>query len=508
MQDQVVYAIVLVVYLAAMIGIGFIFFKRNETQSDYLLGGRTLNPFVSAMSAQASDMSGWLMMGLPGAAFALSGSLSDAFWTAVGLGVGTYINWLILAKRLRKFTEVYDNSITIPSYLQNRFHDQSRVLRTVAALVIIVFFLIYTAAQFAAGAKLFNAMFGLDYSVALLLGTFIIVSYTFLGGYKAVCWTDLVQGLLMFAALVVVVIVAVTSIGGPAAVNQTLLAQNLSDHLLSAKDWIGLNTIGGLGILSALAWGFGYFGQPHIVARFMGIRHSRDIKPARRIAMVWVIISLTCAVLIGVVGKAYLSLKMDATAFASMDGEKVFIELVKMIFTGPGFSIIAGVLLAAILAAIMSTADSQLLVTSSAVSEDIFRAFTKKEVSDKTLMWVSRGAVIVITIIAALLAIDPDSSVFGLVAYAWAGFGAAFGPVILLSLYWKRMNLAGAVAGVLSGGITVIVWRNFIKPFFGVYELLPAFIIAVICIVVVSLATKPPKPEIEEEFDRALNADV
>jgi sodium/proline symporter len=510
MIETIVHGIVLGLYLILMLAVGIYYSRRNKTQEDYLLGGRSLNPMVTAMSAQASDMSGWLLMGLPGTAFLLlrNNGMSEAVWTAIGLAIGTYLNWLILARRLRKHTFVFNDSITIPSYLENRFQDKTKILRTSAALFIIIFFLIYTAAQFSAGAKLFESVFGLDYKFALLIGAVIIVSYTFLGGFLAVCWTDLVQGCLMFVAIIVVVFVALAKTGGMEATNAILAAPELAGRPIVLSDWFGFKTYGALGIASALAWGLGYFGQPHIITRFMGIRHSSEIKPARRIAMGWVLISLAFAVFIGVIGKAYLSIHMDASSFAAMDGERVFIELVKSIFTGPWLMIIAGILLTAILSAIMSTADSQLLVTSSAVSEDVYRSIFGKDASPKKLMWISRAAVIVVAIIAAIIAADPNSSVFDLVSYAWAGFGATIGPAILLSVFWKRMNASGAIAGVVSGGCTVLIWKNFVAPHFPLYELLPAFIVSVIFIVVVSLLTKKPDSTIEAKFDKAQNIDV
>jgi sodium/proline symporter len=510
-METVIHGIVLGLYLILMLCVGFYYSRRNKTQQDYLLGGRSLNPMVTAMSAQASDMSGWLLMGLPGTAFVLlvNNGIAEAVWTAIGLAIGTYINWLILARRLRKHTAVFNDSITIPSYLENRFQDKTKILRTVAALFIIIFFLIYTAAQFSAGAKLFQTVFGLDYKIALIVGAVIIVSYTFLGGFLAVCWTDLIQGCLMFVAIILLAFVALAKTGGIEATNAILAAPELAGRPLVLSDWFGFKAYGALGIASALAWGLGYFGQPHIITRFMGIRHSSEIKPARRIAMFWVLISLAFAVFIGVIGKAYLSIHMNPATFASMDGETVFIELVKNIFTGgPLLMIVAGILLTAILSAIMSTADSQLLVTSSAVSEDVYRSLFGKNASPKKLMWISRAAVIVVAIIAAFLAADPNSSVFDLVSYAWGGFGATIGPAVLLSVFWKRMNAAGAIAGVISGGVTVLVWKNFIAPIFPLYELLPAFIISIIFIVVVSLLTKAPDKAIEEQFDKAESIDI
>lgn len=504
MTDSLIHAIVLILYLLLMLGIGIHFYRKNKDQTDYFLGGRSLNVWVTSMSAQASDMSGWLLMGLPGTAFLLTknNSLAEAFWTALGLAVGTYLNWLFLAKRLRNYSECSNNSITIPTYIENRFRDKTHLIRIISAVFIIVFFLIYTAAQFSAGAKLFNTVFGLNYNVALIIGALVIISYTFLGGFLAVCWTDLVQGILILFALVILPILAIVKMGS--AVETFNLASALADVPggLGFAEWTGIGTVSILSIVSIAAWGLGYFGQPHILARFMGIKHSKDIKPARRIASVWVVITLAAAVLVGVVGKAYMSTIVGTDELAAMDGEKVFIYMVQNILQGSGAAILAGLLLTAILAAIMSTADSQLLVTSSAVSEDICRTIFKSKISQKQLVWVSRVSVIVIAVIALFIASNPDSSVFDLVSYAWAGFGAAFGPAILLSLYWKRMNWQGALAGILSGGATVILWKSFVRPHFDLYELLPAFIISGILIFVVTMLTKKPSSEIEEEYGR------
>lgn len=510
MSDTVIHSIVLVLYLLFMLGIGVYFYRKNKNQSDYYLGGRSLNVWVTSMSAQASDMSGWLLMGLPGTAFLLTkrNSLAEAFWTALGLAVGTYLNWLILAKRFRKYSECSNDSITIPTYLENRFRDKTRLIRMVSAIFIIVFFLIYTASQFSAGAKLFNAIFDLDYGIALIIGAVVIVSYTFLGGFLAVCWSDLIQGVLMFLALIILPLLAIASLGGTVETFNLVAALSEVPGSLGFSEWTGIGAVSLLSIVSTAAWGLGYFGQPHILSRFMGIRHSRDIKPARRIAIVWVVISLAAAVIIGVIGRAYMSTVLTQEQLGAFDGEQVFIYLVKSILTGPWAAIIAGLLLTAILAAIMSTADSQLLVTSSAISEDICRTLFKTKMSEKQYVWVSRLSVLVIAVIALFIARNPDSSVFGLVSYAWAGFGAAFGPAILLSLYWKRMNWQGALAGILSGGVAVILWKNLVRPYFDLYELLPAFIISVIFIIVVTKVTDKPTAEIEEEFDRYLKADV
>lgn len=509
MSEVVIHAIVLVLYLLVMMGVGLYFYKKSNSQVDYYLGGRNLNAWVTSISAQASDMSGWLLMGLPGTAFILTknNGMAEAVWTAIGLAIGTYLNWLLLAKRLRKYSEHSNNSITIPTFLENRFRDKSHVIKLVSAIFIVIFFLIYTAAQFSAGAKLFNTVFGLDYMTALILGAVVIVSYTFLGGFLAVCWTDLAQGILMFLALIILPIVAIIKIGSFEATID--LAEKLAQvpSAFGVDEWLGLGSFSLLTILSITAWGLGYFGQPHILSRFMGIKHSKDIKPARRIAIVWVVISLFAAVMIGIIGKVYMSTISTADELANMDGEKVFIYLVQNILTGPGLAIIGGLLLTAILAAIMSTADSQLLVTSSAISEDICKNIFKN-LSETKLIWISRFSVIGVALIALVLAMDPNSSVFDLVSYAWAGFGAAFGPAILLSLYWKRMNWQGTLAGIISGGVMVIVWRNLIKPHINLYEILPAFVISLVMIIIVSLVTEKPEAAIEKEFDEYMNMDI
>lgn len=510
MPDKLVHLIVLSVYLMIMLLMGVYFYRKNKNQADYFLGGRNLNVWVTSMSAQASDMSGWLMMGLPGAAFLLNegNSLAGAFWTAAGLAVGTYLNWLIIAKRLRKYSEFSNNSITIPTYFENRFRDKTHLIRIISAVFIIVFFLIYTAAQFSSGAKLFNAVFGLDYGTALLIGAAVIISYTFLGGFLAVCWTDLIQGCLMFFALIILPVIAISKMGGSVKTFNMVSALSNVPGGLGLKDLTGIGTLSVMGIISIAAWGLGYFGQPHILIRFMGIKSSKDIKPARRIAIVWAVITLFAAICIGVVGKAYMSTILTPDKLNSIDGEKIFIYLVQNILTGPGAAIIAGVLLTAILAAIMSTADSQLLVASSAVSEDICKILFKSKITEKQLVWVSRISVLVIAVIALFMAKDPNSSVFGLVSYAWAGFGAAFGPAMLLSLYWKRMNWQGALAGILSGGITAILWKNFVRPYFDMYEILPAFIVSLIFIVVVSKLTPKPSDEIENEYNKYMQTDI
>ncbi len=489
MSDNVIIMLIFFIYVTGMIGIGFFFVNKNNSIGDYILGGRSLNPWVAAMSAQASDMSGWLLTGLPGLAFLSAAGTKEAVWTAIGLGVGTYLNWLFVAKRLRAYSEVANDSLTIPEYFSNRFGDKKGWLKIICALFILFFFLIYTASMFVASAKLFANIFGFDYMTALLLGGVVIISYTVMGGFLAVSWTDFVQGVLMFAALIIV----------PAM----LVFGDFADPVL-AKEYIftGFTDLGtssdfsGIVIASAIAWGLGYFGQPHILARFMGIQKASYVRPARIIGMIWVVISLFGALAVGMAGKAYY---IDGLA----DSETVFMMLVLDMFN----PFIAGILLSAILAAIMSTADSQLLVTSSAFANDIYYQFNKNA-SQKNLLWVSRVTVLAVSALALVLASNPDNSVFGLVSYAWAGFGAAFGPAMLLSLFWRRMNLPGAYAGIISGGIGTIVFKMLKDSsngvgFFAVYEILPAFILSVVMIVVVSLATSAPSQKILSDFDLA-----
>lgn len=486
--------VVFAIYLAMMVGIGFFFFRKNNTVSDYILGGRSLNPWVAAMSAQASDMSGWLLTGLPGLAYASLAGTKEAVWTAIGLMIGTYLNWLFVAKRFRAYTEVANDSITMPTYFQNRFKTTSSLLRIICALFILFFFLIYTASMFVAGAKLFTSVLGVQYQTALLIGGAVIIIYTVLGGFLAVSWTDFIQGILMFAALIAVPLIIIFKDSSVDRAAGLELVKNGFTQLGTSSDFSIIV------IFSAIAWGLGYFGQPHILARFMGIRKPSDVRPARIISMVWVVISMAGALMVGMLGAAYFK---DAPL---ADGETVFMNIIQELCP----PILAGVLLAAILAAIMSTADSQLLVSSSAFANDIYTAFDKKA-SSKKLVWISRLSVVVISIIALIIANNPESKVFDLVSYAWAGFGAAFGPAVLFSLFWKRMNTAGVYAGIISGGLSTILFKTIgglglegiWGKIFSIYEILPAFIISSILIVVFSLATKAPSKEVTDEFELA-----
>ena len=502
MGDTVIIIVIFLIYLAIMVGIGVYFFLKNKNISDYVLGGRTLNPWVAAMSAQASDMSGWLLLGLPGTAYVLFAGTTEAIWTAVGLAVGTYLNWLIVAKRLRKYTKVAGDAITLPEFFQNRFRDKSGIIKGISSIFVLIFFLFYTASMFSAGAKLFRTVFDIPYTYALLIGVVIIVSYTFLGGFLAVCWTDTIQGVLMFIALVVTPIIAYNKLGGSDGIS--VLMAGIEGEF----QWLPMQN-GSLNVMlliSSIAWGFGYFGQPHILPRFMAIRSTKEIRPARVIATIWVVITLAAAILVGMFG----SMLFPGLA----DAESVFMVMVDKLFP----PIITGVLLTAILAAIMSTADSQLLVTSSAVSSDIYGGLINKKASQKTLLWTSRITVIVVSIIAAFLVSDPNpvegtimyqinSSVFKLVAFAWAGFGSAFGPLVLFSLFWKRTTKLAALLGIISGGVSAFIWWLNSGGLFDVYEIVPGFIISSIVIVVVSLLTKVPK-EIEEEFEHVRTAEI
>ncbi|WHH61761.1 sodium/proline symporter PutP [Petroclostridium sp. X23] len=477
-----------ILYLGLMLFVGWFFYKRTQNLSDYILGGRQLNKWVTSLSAQASDMSGWLLLGLPGLAY-LTG-MGEAFWVACGLALGTYLNWKFVAKRLRQYTQISGNSLTLPDYFENRFRDHSKILRIVSAVFILIFFLIYTAAQFAAGAKLFNTVFGVPYLMGLAIGALVIISYTFMGGFMAVCWTDFFQGMLMFFAILIVPIAAVFALGGTGVTLDKIAAVDPAFLNIMASTGGKMLTV--MTIVSSLAWGLGYFGMPHILVRFMAIRSSDEIKPARTIAMVWVLISLAAALFVGVVGRVYLTQTLEGAA-----SETVFMVMVNQLFP----TLIAGILLAAILAATMSTADSQLLVTSSAISQDFYKALFRKNAGDKELVLVGRLTVVGVSVLAFILAINPDSSVFKLVSYAWAGFGAAFGPTILLSLFWKRMTKSGALAGIVTGGITVLIWQQLKGGIFDLYEIVPGFILSVIAIVIVSLLDKQPSKEIQDEFE-------
>lgn len=454
------------IYMLVMIGIGVYFYFKTDNLSDYVLGGRKLGPGVTALSAGASDMSGWLLLGLPGMMYS-DGIVGS--WIAIGLIMGAYLNWHYVARPLRVFTHKLNDAITIPDYFANRFEDKGNTLRVVTAIVILLFYTLYTSSGLVGGAKLFEATFGLDYSTALLVGSFIIVSYTFLGGYNAVSWTDFIQGILMMLALVVTPLVVIYQIGGVGA----------GLRLIESVDPTKLDMFSGaslIGIVSLMAWGLGYFGQPHILVRFMSIRHEDELHRAKTIGMTWMILSVIGSLAVGFFGFAYVL----AEGIDLQDSEKIFITLSQLLFN----PWIAGFLLAAILAAIMSTIDSQLLVSSSVLTRDIYHALLRKDASDEELVWVGRATVIAIAVIAWYLSTDQNSSVLKLVAYAWAGFGAAFGPLVILSLYKRDITKYGAIAGMLTGSLTVIVWKQLEGGLFDLYELLPGFLAAWIAILV------------------------
>ncbi|MCB5160978.1 sodium/proline symporter PutP [Marinomonas algarum] len=475
-------------YLIGMLAIGLYAYKRTSSSEDYFLGGRSLGPWPTALSAGASDMSGWLLLGLPGYAFAAG---MEAIWIAGGLLAGTWLNWLICAKRLRTYSIEANNALTLPDFLSTRFQDKSKMIQTISALFILLFFLFYTSSGLVAGGKLFETVFGLDYTYAVIIGTICVVSYTLFGGFLAVAWTDLVQGLMMSAALVIVPLIAMD--GGWSELSSTLTAKN--PELLNAWTSVKGEPLSTIAIISLVAWGLGYFGQPHILARFKASRSNKDIGTARRIAVIWTFISMVGALLIGLVGINYVDVNL---AGELADSEKIFMILVNAVF----HPVVAGILLAAILAAIMSTADSQLLVSSSALAEDFYKQLFNKEATQQQIVNVGRFAVIAISIVALVLALNPESSVLGLVSYAWAGFGAAFGPAIMLSLFWRNMNRNGALAGIIVGGVTVVVWKQLTGGIFDIYEIVPGFVLSTLAILVFSILTGAPEKSVTDGFDK------
>ncbi|SFB89185.1 sodium/proline symporter [Butyrivibrio sp. YAB3001] len=494
MGTQIIIGIVIVLYLAMMILIGVIFSKGNDDAGDFYLGGRKLGPFVAAMSAEASDMSSWLLLGIPGLAY-LSG-MADATWTIIGLAIGTYLNWLFVAKRLRKSTEKL-GAITIPEYFAARYKDEKKTITLISAVIIVIFFIPYVASGFAACGKLFNTLFGVDYLFAMIVSAIIIALYCSLGGFKAVCMTDLVQSIAMTLSLIIVIFFGISQAGGWNAVVEN--AKSLPGYfsITQIHDPVS-RTSSPYGVLTAcsmLAWGLGYFGMPHILVRFMAIENEEKIKVSRRVASVWVVIAMFVALTIGVIGLAMSSKGVIPVLEGSGNAERVIIYITNLMSTyGLLPAIIAGVILSGILAATMSTADSQLLASASAISSDLIQAFGKKKLDDENQVKVAKITVLIISVVAIFIARDPDSSVFQIVSFAWAGFGAAFGPVVLLSLFWKRSNLYGALAGMVAGGAFVFIWKYGIAKLgggFAIYELLPAFLIALVVNVVVSMVTKP-----------------
>ncbi len=499
----------IIVYMAAMVVIGIVLSRRNSNVGDFYLGGRKLGPLVTAMSAEASDMSSYLLMGLPGLAYLTGGA--EVGWTAIGLAIGTYLNWLIVAKRLRVYSHKC-GAITIPDFFSNRYKDDKKVLLGISALIILIFFVPYTASGFSACGKLFNSLFGWNYHTAMLISAVIIIAYTCTGGFLAASTTDLIQSIVMTLALVSILIFGVSNAGG---------LGNVIDNAKSIPGYFSLASIhnvetGGadkysiLTIASLLAWGLGYFGMPHILLRFMAVEDKQKLKTSRRIASIWVVISMAIAIFIGFIGNA-LTKKGEFAALSGADSERVIIKIAQyMSDHHTALAVIAGLVFAGILACTMSTSDSQLLAASSAASENILKSVLKIKMDEKKSMFTARIALVIIAVLGVIIAWDQNSSIFRVVSFAWAGFGATFGPVILTALFWKRSNKYGATAGMIAGGVMVFLWKFGIAKLggvFAIYELLPAFVVALIAIIVVSLCTAPPSKEITEEFD-SVQADL
>ena len=514
--DTIQIMITMICYMLAVIAIGFAFARRaNKSSEDYFLGGRTLGPWVTAMSAEASDMSGWLLMGLPGVAYWCG--VADAAWTAIGLAVGTYFNWLITSRRLRRYSEKAGNAITLPEFFSNRFHESGKVIMTIAALFILIFFTVYASSCLVTCGKLFSTLFGFDYVPMMIVGAIFVLLYTIIGGFLAESASDFMQAVVMIVALVVVVTVGCVAAGGiddvitnakqiPGFLDFFGIATPVTDangvqQMVNGAPQFGeAGTYSLLSIASCLAWGLGYFGMPQVLLRFMAIREERELSRSRRIATIWVLISLTVAVFIGVMGRQLFPTELTT----SSDAENVFILLSRNLLP----PVIAGLVMAGILAATISSSDSYLLIAASAFAKNIYQGIVKKDASDKQVLWMSRLALLVICAIAIVIALDENSVIFTIVSFAWAGFGATFGPLMLFSLFWKRTNRAGAIAGMIGGGVMVFVWNLLVRPLGGVwdiYELLPAFIFSSICIVVVSLLTKEPGKEIQDEFEAVRN---
>ena len=518
MEDKLQVLLAMVGYMLIVIIIGIYFAKRSQANSEnYFLGGRSLGPWVAAMSAEASDMSGWLLMGLPGVAYWCG--IADAAWTAIGLAIGTYVNWLIISRRLRAYSIVSGDSITVPDFLSNRFREKKKVILGISAIFIIIFFTVYAASCFVTCGKLFSGLFGYSYHSMMIVGAAFVLLYTILGGFLAESASDFMQAIVMIIALVGVLVFGTINAGGIGAVIEN--AQNIPGFLSLTEtatpivDAAGVqqsaagvplfgdaSSYGFLTILSTLSWGLGYFGMPQVLLRFMAIRKSSELKRSRRIATVWVLISLTAAVSIGVLGRYILP--ADAGLATQSGAENVFAHLSQLLF----HPVIAGVIMAGILAATISSSDSYLLIAASAVSKNLFEGIIKKDATDKQVMRVSRIMLLAITVVGMIIAWNENSIIFEIVSFAWSGFGATFGPIMIFSLFWKRTNRAGAIAGMIAGGSMVFIWKLLLKPLggvFGIYELLPAFLISSIVIVVVSLCTAKPSPEIEGEFERAKN---
>jgi sodium/proline symporter len=516
--DQVQVLVAMCIYMLSVIVIGVLYAKRASENSDnYFIGGRKLGPWIAAMSAEASDMSGWLLMGLPGVAYWCG--LSDAIWTAIGLAAGTYLNWLFVAKRLRRYSVVAGNSITIPEFFSNRFKENKKIILGIASLFILVFFAVYAGSCFVTFGKLFSALFGLKYQSVMIIGAVIVIAYTFLGGFLAESASDFLQGVIMIVALSAVLILGIVAAGGVPAIIENMktipgffeffgIAQPQTAEGIQQLDSAGKPLFGAAGgyglltIISTLSWGLGYFGMPQVLLRFMAITKSSELKKSRRIATAWCVISLTAAVAIGLIGRVLY----PAELLTSSSAENIFIVM----STGLLPAFLAGIVMSGILAATMSSSDSYLLIASSALSRDIFKGIVKKDATDKQVMLMSRITLLAVSIFGIIIALDENSVIFKVVSFAWAGFGATFGPLMILSLFWKRTTRAGAIAGMLTGGGMVFIWKFLIKPLggvFGIYELFPAFVLSLIAIIVVSALTRKPEQAILDEFELAKTFD-
>lgn len=501
---QILMTVAIAAYLVMIVAVGLVLSKKNKSTDDFYLGGRRLGPYVTAMSAEASDMSSWLLMGLPGVAY-LTGC-ADAFWTALGLGVGTYLNWLIVSKRIRTYTEVAGDSITLPEFFSNRFGDKKKILTLIGAIVIVIFFIPYTASGFAACGKLFNSLFGFNYQTAMIVSAIVIVVYTTLGGFLAASTTDFIQSIVMTIALLIVFFYGIHMAGGWDTVveNGKSLAGYLSVNQIHDPETGTASPYGLLNKFSMLAWGLGYFGMPHVLLRFMAIHDSTQLKASRRIATVWVFISMAVAVTIGIIGLA-VSKTGEIPLLEGTASETIIVQITSRLAQHGVFAaLIGGIIISGILAATMSTSDSQLLAAASSVSQNILKETFGLNVSARAEMIIARCTVVGVAIVGAFMARNPDSSVFTIVSFAWAGFGASFGPVVLTALFWKRTTFQGVLAGMICGGGMVFIWKYLIKPIggaWGIYELLPAFLVALAAIIIVSLLTPPPAKEITDQFE-------
>ena len=509
-KNLIIMFVTIVAYMLMMVVIGLVCSKKNEDVSDFYLGGRKLGPIVTAMSAEASDMSSWLLMGLPGVAY-LTGC-AEAGWTAIGLAIGTYINWLIVAKRLRVYTQKCGNSITIPDFFSNRYRDSKKILMGISAAIILIFFIPYTASGFSACGKLFSTLFGINYHLAMIISAVIIIAYTSVGGFLAASTTDLIQSIVMTLALIILVIFGIDAAGGVDTVMNN--AKGLTDYLsftaLHDPETGGSSPYSALSIASLLAWGLGYFGMPHILLRFMAIEDKEKVKTSRRIASVWVVISMAVAIFIGIIGNS-LSANGTIEKLGGTQSETIIMKMATyMSENGFILAILGGLIFAGILASTMSTSDSQLLAASSSMSENLLKGMFKINLNQKQSMISARLVLVVIAVLSVFIAWNPDSSVFRIVSFAWAGFGATFAPVMILALFWKRSNKYGAIAGLITGGVMVFLWKFVIAKLggvFAIYELLPAFVLAIIVNVIVSLCTAKPTDDMIAEFD-AVNAEL